>query len=343
MKIYYIDTLYLQNMTRIQDKIFRNRYLFVCIVCHAIYITAANDIKAKIVDILWKGDNQEVLKFPPHYDLDGGKTDIFCDMYVTSFDDVNEADMQAKYNARKIHLKERAIEKENFYHQLEQNPSTKTFYKLIKRNLNTANSNTPVILHENKEIRCPEEQNEVLAKYYELLATPQNCDQYDEDYLQMCQLRCKIIKELAQESKESSIEFTKNEILTAIQNLNSGKAGDEYGLFAEHLKLAGTEVTPILKLIFDRIIKERRKPEHFKSGIITPVCKQGKDCSLLDSYRSITVSSILGKTFEHSLLNKIMEKLKNNSSQQFGFTQGLSPSMAAPLISEAQMNSKQMR
>ncbi|VDI63708.1 glycine receptor subunit alphaZ1-like [Mytilus galloprovincialis] len=80
-------------MTRIQDKIFQIRNLLVCIVCHAIYVTAANDIKAKIVDLLWKGDNQEVLKFPPHYDLDGGKTDIFCDMYVTSFDDVNEADM----------------------------------------------------------------------------------------------------------------------------------------------------------------------------------------------------------------------------------------------------------
>lgn len=59
---------------------------------------------------------------------------------------------QAKYNARKILRKEREIEKENFYHQLEQNLSTKNFYKFIKRNLNTANSNTPVILHENREI-----------------------------------------------------------------------------------------------------------------------------------------------------------------------------------------------
>ncbi|CAC5394868.1 unnamed protein product [Mytilus coruscus] len=215
---------------------------------------------------------------------------------------------EAKYNSRKILGKERAIEKEHFYHQLEQKSSNKTFFKLINRNLGREHLNTPVVQHENKEIRCPDEQKEVLAKYYEQLATPQ-------------------------------ISSFEDEILAAIQNLNSGKAGDEYGLFAEHLKLAGTEITPVLKLVFNKIIKERRTPEHFKTGIIIPVCKKGKDSSLLDSYRGITVSSILGKTFEHALLNKIINKLENHSFQQFGFSQGLSPSMAALLISEAQMNS----
>ncbi|VDI60690.1 Hypothetical predicted protein [Mytilus galloprovincialis] len=250
---------------------------------------------------------------------------------------------EAKYNARKILRKERAIEKENFYHQLEQQPSNKTFFKLINRNMGRENLNTPVIQHENKEISCPVEQKEVLAKYYEQLATPQISNEYDKEYLKTCQLRCNIIKELAQNNKVCSIDFSEDEILAAIKNLNSGKAGDEYGLFSEHLKLAGSEITPVLKFVFNKIIKERRTPEQFKTGIITPVCKKGKDSSLLDSYRGITVSSILGKTFEHALLNKIINKLDNRSSQQFGFSQGLSPSMAALLISEAQMNSKQMK
>ncbi|CAC5408632.1 unnamed protein product [Mytilus coruscus] len=207
------------------------------------------------------------------------------------------------------------------------------------------NLNTPVNQHENNEIRCPDEQKEVLAKYYEHLATPHISNEYDKEYLQTCQLRYNIIKELAQNSKDSSVDFSENDILAAIQNLNSGKARDEHCLFAEHLKLAGTEITPVLKLVFNRIIKERRTPEHFKTGIITPVCKKGKDSSLLDSYiyRVITVSSILGKTFEHALLNTVIIKLENHSSQQFGFSHGLSPSMAALLILEAQMNSKQMK
>ncbi|CAG2191421.1 unnamed protein product [Mytilus edulis] len=141
---------------------------------------------------------------------------------------------EAKYNARKILRKERAIEKENFYHQLEQQPSNKTFFKLINRNMGRENLNTPVIQHENKEISCPVEQKEVLAKYYEQLATPQISNEYDKEYLKTCQLRCNIIKELAQNNKVCSIDFSEDEILAAIKNLNSGKAGDEYGLFSEH-------------------------------------------------------------------------------------------------------------
>ncbi|CAG2211873.1 unnamed protein product [Mytilus edulis] len=81
-----------------------------------------------------------------------------------------------------------------------------------------------------------------------------------------CQLRCNIIKELAQNNKVNSIDFSEDDILAAIKNLNSGKAGDEYGLFSEHLKLAGSEITPILKFVFNKIIKERRTPEQFSSN-----------------------------------------------------------------------------
>ncbi|CAG2185042.1 unnamed protein product [Mytilus edulis] len=59
--------------------------------------------------------------------------------------------------------KERAMERENFYSQLEQKPSSKTFFQL--KNLgNNKNSVTQVIRHEEKDITCPDEQREVLAK-----------------------------------------------------------------------------------------------------------------------------------------------------------------------------------
>ena len=63
----------------------------------------------------------------------------------------------------------------------------------------------------------------------------------------------------------------------------------------------------------------------------------------MDSYRGITVSSVLGKLFEHALLEKIIDPISNVSSQQFGFTSSLSPTMAALLISEAHMNAKRMK
>lgn len=63
------------------------------IVFKIVHAGAFDDVKGEIVKNLWRGDTQEVLKFPPHYDSIGEKTDIYCDMFVTSFDAVNEADM----------------------------------------------------------------------------------------------------------------------------------------------------------------------------------------------------------------------------------------------------------
>ena len=59
--------------------------------------------------------------------------------------------------------------------------------------------------------------------------------------------------------------------------------------------------------------------------------KKEKDAS--SSYRGITVTPIIGKTFEYSMLRKL--KLNNMTDLQFGFTEGLNPIMASLLISEA--------
>jgi hypothetical protein len=47
------------------------------------------------------------------------------------------------------------------------------------------------------------------------------------------------------------------------------------------------------------------------------VLKKEKDATLCASYRSITVTPIIGKTFEYSMLRKL--KL-NMTDLQFGFT-----------------------
>ena len=60
--------------------------------------------------------------------------------------------------------------------------------------------------------------------------------------------------------------------------------------------------------------------------------KKGKDAKAMENYRGITVSGALGKLFEYSLLSKLNF---SQSTQQFGFTSGLSPIMAGLLVSEA--------
>lgn len=65
-----------------------------------------------------------------------------------------------------------------------------------------------------------------------------------------------------------------------------------------------------------------------------PLLKKGKDPLSTNSYCGITITSVLGKTFEHILLSKKHPTLPQ-SQLQYGFTEGRSPNMAALLCTEA--------
>jgi hypothetical protein len=76
-------------------------------------------------------------------------------------------------------------------------------------------------------------------------------------------------------------------------------------------------------------------PQPFKIGIITPVYKKSaKDEP--NNYRKITITSIIGKTFEKIYLWRIRPPISRSQSQlQLGFTIGKSPMIAAMLMTEA--------
>ena len=69
--------------------------------------------------------------------------------------------------------------------------------------------------------------------------------------------------------------------------------------------------------------------------MITPVPKSGKDPTILDNYRGITVTPILGKVFEKLVLLRLLEYINvKQSDLQFGFTKNLSPTMSSLICSE---------
>ena len=76
-------------------------------------------------------------------------------------------------------------------------------------------------------------------------------------------------------------------------------------------------------------------PAHQKSILEIQVTKTTLTLTL--NYRGITVTAIFGKLFEYALLHKLSIA---QSELQFGFTEGLSPSMAVLLISEAKAESQ---
>ena len=124
-----------------------------------------------------------------------------------------------------------------------------------------------------------------------------------------------------------------------MSQLNSKKSADEQGLTAQHLKYSGKVLIEEITDIFNSIIAEGKVPQMIKSGILTPVLKKSKDPTLLDNYRGITVTPVLGKLFEITILPRIAENF-DQSTLQFGFTKGLSPVMAALIVSESRAEVK---
>ena len=135
-----------------------------------------------------------------------------------------------------------------------------------------------------------------------------------------------------------NLSFGEVDIEKVINKLRNGKSPDEYGISAEHFKAGKSELVPVITKIFNHILDTKKIPAVFKTGVITPVLKKGKDSKLLENYRGITVTAIFGKVFEYALLEKLHIA---QSEMQFGFTEGLSPAMAGLLISEAKAESQE--
>ena len=93
-------------------------------------------------------------------------------------------------------------------------------------------------------------------------------------------------------------------------------------------------IIPILRDIVNYILHTRNVPDYFNGGVLTPVRKSGKDPTILDIYRGITLTPVIGKLFEKLLLLRLLESINLKQSElQFGFTKDLSPTMSLLIFS----------
>ena len=230
---------------------------------------------------------------------------------------------------------EETVSRKAFYNSLMENPSSTMFYRLIRKSKSPKEESTSCILVDGVTYTDPDSQRKCFAQYYEDLAVPKDND-YDNAFLKLCNIRGeKTLHELSNSSEK--LTFSESDIEKVIDKLHNGKSPDEYGISAEHFKAGKSELVPVITKIFNQILDTKTIPPVFKTGVITPVLKKGKDPKLLENYRGITVTAIFGKLFEYALLHKLSIA---QSELQFGFTEGLSPSMAALLISEAKAESQ---
>jgi hypothetical protein len=140
------------------------------------------------------------------------------------------------------------------------------------------------------------------------------------------------------ENSKSTVKFpTAEEVRKMLVTMKNRKAPNELSLMTEHLKNGGPIVCYILEKLFNKIYEEGHIPDVFKCGIIAPVYKKhGKLIDDPNSYRRITVCSVIGKIFEKLVQAKIIDKLDSKHCKlQRGFTKGVPPTNADILLTEA--------
>ncbi|XP_071161114.1 uncharacterized protein [Mytilus edulis] len=146
------------------------------------------------------------------------------------------------------------------------------------------------------------EQRQIFAEYFKELATPQNQPEFNYQLMQNSQRRYDIIKKVSKSERKRKIDVSKDEIKKPILKLKNGKTADEYGIRAEHIKHTGDEALIAYQTILKIILEEGKVAKSFKTGVITPVLKKGKNAMYTENYRGITVTSIHGKVFEYVLI-----------------------------------------
>ena len=131
---------------------------------------------------------------------------------------------------------------------------------------------------------------------------------------------------------ELNTDFTRDEVVAAIQQCSNGKAADLEGLTAEGLKLfllheeAGPAMLDVLTTLLNTCHESGLPPQACTSKLIPiPKGTAGMDPN---SYRGIAVSSVFSRIYDSILFeraNRMSEQLGVRAQTQCGFRSGLGP------------------
>ena len=152
----------------------------------------------------------------------------------------------------------------------------------------------------------PERLLKIWANHFRVLAESSlsygqgNSDEWVE--------KIKRLEALSYENEEYLLDvpFTSDEVARAVHKLKKKKAPGPDGLLAEHLKAGGDAVIIWLRNISNAVVELEVIPDVMKRGVVVPVYKGGgKDSLKIDSYRGITLTSMVAKVLEFLLLEHL--------------------------------------
>ena len=213
----------------------------------------------------------------------------------------------------------------------------KLFYKLVNKQRNHNQSTISELIIDDVHVTDLDMIRQSWASYFQRLATPVDDPKFDNTYKSKIELRKLLIQNICEQDDNKFEPVSHEQVIKTIKTMKNNKAADMSGLTAEHLKYGGDVLADCLTSTVNDILRTGNIPENFKQGVITPVYKkQGKPMNDPNSYRRITISTVIGKLVEKIHLDSVMDMLSTvQSKYQRGFTKDISPSFGSLLLTEA--------
>ena len=219
---------------------------------------------------------------------------------------------------------------------MEANPTNQSlFYRLVRGQRKT--DSTTVMTFDGTSL-SGSDLHQAWTSYFEKLATPTDCPEYDKEHKASVELKNVILEDRYEASRHITLcpSVNKDNVSEMIGDLKNNKAPDMWGICSEHLKHADPVLLEMLTTLINQVLRRRQIPPDLKRGVITPVYKGKGDKSLPDSYRRITVTSLVGKLIEKTLVRPTKDILQPKLNRlQRGFCSGSSSVNTAVLVTEA--------
>ena len=117
-------------------------------------------------------------------------------------------------------------------------------------------------------------------------------------------------------------EISEAEVHAAIKQIDPSKSPGPDGIHPRFLHLLGPQALRMLTRIYQLSWSKREVPQDWRKADIRPILKAGKNPAKLESYRPISLTSVIGKGMERVITNRLRFMLEDGgllSEDQAGF------------------------
>lgn len=147
-----------------------------------------------------------------------------------------------------------------------------------------------------------------------------NAPNRDKNFSKEVRTKRNMLKKKAEERSKYAAPIEEEEITAAIRSLKTGKAAGKDKIYPEFVKHFGKNAKRWILRLFNNILETGKLPNLFKTSRIIAIPKPGKDHSKAENYRPITLLSVLYKTLERIIYNRIKFIIDDNIPvEQAGF------------------------